>query len=80
MDHNEDEELYCDISKFLEHYYEVKQKKEITLYRYTVRNGSEGDYYQSIWASDSLEEYSKHLSSDRKIIKTETKTIEVEDE
>lgn len=62
-------ETCCDFKKYIE----PKKKKQITLYRSTYSGGS-GYYFQGEWTTDNERKHSY------KVVKTETKTIEVEDE
>lgn len=54
-------------------YQEPKKKKQITFYRSTF-SGGKGYYFQGQWTTDNEPKHSY------KVVKTETKTIEVDDE
>ena len=55
----------------------IPEEREITLYRYTMKD-ADGVYYQSIWINVDEHTYREDWQSDR-IVCTETKTMEVKE-
>ena len=56
----------------------VKEKKKITLYRFTMKVGKHGDIHQANWTEVEWEEYNCN-SPELHLLKTETKEVEIDD-